>query len=274
MRWLIPVALVVTLALAACGGSESSPTTAPAGTPTAPVVKRDLLVFAAASLTDAFTEAGKLFEQRRPGVTVVLNFANTAALRTQIEQGAKADVFASADQRNMDLAVQAGVIDGQPVTFASNRLAIVTPVKEPKVASLADLAKPGLRLVLVAPQAPIGTYTNQLLDLVAKDPAYGADFVRRLRASVVTEAQTVRQAVSIVQLGEADATLVFSSDAVGPVSKDVRAVLAPDAFQVPVSYPMAVVKGAPQKALAQEFVQLIASPEGQRILAAWGFLRP
>ena len=267
---LLAVALLPALLLAACGGGEAS-TPAPGASP---IVKRDLLIFAASSLTDAFTEAAKAFETQHPGVTVSLNFAATSTLRLQVEQGARADVIASADQRNLDLLAQAGLTDGASIPFTSNRLAIIVPRKNAKVAALADLGKPGLRLVLVTPQAPIGAYVGQVLDLVARDAAYGPAFVQRRRQSVVTEALNVRQAVATVQLGEADATLVYSTDAVGTVAQDVAAIFLPDAFHVPVSYPMAVVKGAPQHELAREFVRFIAAPEGQRILKAWGFLAP
>ena len=269
MRSLLAL-LLPALLLAACGGSDAAPPEP--GAP--PIVKRELLVFAASSLTDAFTEAGKTFETQHPGVSVVLNLAATSTLRLQVEQGARADVFASADQRNLDLLAQAGLTDGASVPFASNRLAVIVPRKNAKVATLADLGKPGLRLVLVTPQAPIGAYVGQVLDLVARDPAYGPAFVQRLRQSVVTEALNVRQAVATVQLGEADATLVYSTDAVGTVAQDVAAIFLPDAFHVPVSYLISVVKGAPQPALAREFVAFIAGPEGQRVLKAWGFLAP
>ena len=270
MRTLLALATLPTLLLTACGGGDAA-MPAPAASP---IVKRDLLVFAASSLTDAFTEAAKVFEAQHPGVTVSLNFAATSTLRLQVEQGARADVIASADQRNLDLLAQAGLTDGSSVAFASNRLAIIVPRKNAKVASLADLAAPGRRLVLVTPQTPIGAYTGQVLNLVARDAAYGPAFVQRLRQNVVTEALNVRQAVATVQLGEADATLVYSTDAVGTVAQDVAAIFLPDAFHVPVTYPIAVVKGAPQGGLAREFVRFIATAEGQRILKAWGFLAP
>ena len=267
MRTLLALLLLPALLLAACGGGDSSPASG-----ASPTAKRELLVYAASSLTDAFTEAGKAFEAQHPGVTVLLNFAATSTLRVQVEQGARADVFASADYRNLNLLEQAGLTDGDAVAFTSNRLAIVVPRKSGKVASLADLATPGLRLVLVTPQAPIGAYTGQVLDLVAGDSAYGPAFVQRLRKNVVTEALNVRQAVSTVQLGEADATLVYPTDAAGAIARDVAAIILPEAFHVPVSYPMAVVKGASQRELARQFVEFIAAPEGQRILGAWGFL--
>lgn len=236
--------------------------------------KRDLLVFAASSLTDAFGEAGKAFEATHPGVTVANNFAATSTLRTQLSQGAKADVFASADSSNMTQAQTAGLIEGAPANFATNRLAIVVPANNPKITSLRDLAKPGIRIATTALAVPSGAYANQVLDLVDKDADYGADFIKAVRANIVTEAANVRAAIATTQIGETDASFSYTTDVAGPAGKGLRTVLPPDKFHVPVTYPLAAVRGAPQLSLAQEYVTFIRSAQGQAILAKWGFQPP
>lgn len=253
----------------ACATAE-----APAG-PTVPTaLPRALLVFAASSLTDTFTELGKAFEATHPGVTVTHNFSATSTLRTQLTQGARADLFASADLSNMTQAQQAGLITGTPASFATNRLALAVPFANNKVATLRDLAKPGMRVALVGASVPIGAYTNQVLDLVSKDPAYGPAFVRALRANVVTEAANVRAATATVAVGETDAAFAYTTDVAGPPVQGLQALLLPEHFRVPVTYPIAMLRGAPQLDLARDYLLFVLSPRGQSILAKWGFKPP
>src|SRR5579875_1488495 len=209
----------------------------------------ELNVFAAASLTDAFNELGGVFESQQPGVRVVFNYGPSSGLRTQIEQGAPADVFASADEAQMRLAQQNGVIAGEPRVFARNELVLITPHDNPGgIATLADLARPGLRLVTTGPQVPIGAYTRQLLQTLSADPAYGADFAERVLANVRSEENDVRAVVAKVALGEADGGIVYSSDVTPRVAS-----------------------GARQPELAERWIALVLSDTGQQALARWGF---
>ncbi len=230
-------------------------------------------MFAAASLTDAFTELGPAFAERNPGATVVFNFGASSTLRTQLEQGAPADVFASADGRQMDLAREAGLIVGEPVVFAQNRLVIIVPKANPgEVMGPRDLARSGLKLVIAAPEVPIAVYTREMLDRMARDPAFGPDFAQRVLANVVSEEPNVRQVVAKVQLGEADAAVVYSSDVTPRVAPDVQVIAIPDEYNVIASYPIAATSRASRPELAQSWIELVLAPAGQAVLARYGFI--
>ncbi len=239
----------------------------------APVLQGgDLNVAAAASLTDAFEELGALFESQNPGTRVVFNFGPSSGLRTQIEQGAPADAFASADQAQMDLAVANGVIAGEPRVFARNVLVLVLPHDNPgRISALADLARPGLRLVSTAPQVPIGAYTRQMLQAASQDPAYGADFADRVLANVRSEELDVRALLNKIVLGEGDGGVVYATDVTPQVAPEVQVIAIPEAFNVIASYPIAVVQGARQPALGQRFVDLVLSDAGQAVLGKYNF---
>lgn len=241
--------------------------------PRADAQTRELTVFAAASLTDAFNELGPVFEQQNPGSHVVFSFGASSTLRTQLEQGAPADVFASADQRQMDLAVAAGQIAGEPRTFARNLLVIITPkANAAGVTAPADLARPGLKFVTAAPEVPVGVYTKQILEKMSADPAYGADFGAKVLANVVSEEPNVRQIVAKVQLGEADAAIVYSSDVTPASAPDLNVIQIPEAFNVVATYPIAATARAAQPELAQKFNDLVLSPAGQAALAKQHFI--
>ncbi|HLH25625.1 MAG TPA: molybdate ABC transporter substrate-binding protein [Chloroflexota bacterium] len=232
----------------------------------------DLNVFAAASLTDAFGELGTLYESQNPGSHVVFNFGPSSGLRTQIEQGAPADVFASADQAQMDLAQTDGVVAGEPRVFARNALVLVLPHDNPGgITTLADLARPGLRLVSTAPQVPIGAYTRQMLQSMSQDPAYGADFGDRVLANVRSEELDVRAVLAKITLGEADGGVVYATDVTPQVAPEVQVLPIPDAFNVVAAYPITLVQGARQPALGQRFVDLVLSDAGQAVLARYNF---
>jgi molybdate transport system substrate-binding protein len=301
----VPCALLLTLLLAACGGGGATPTpsagaaraavtanipvapgttainatASPAAGPGAPTVAAsprvsgNLTVFAAASLTDAFTEMKRRIEAANPGTTIALNFAASSALETQLEQGAKADVFASADQPNLDKARKASLIAGDDRVFVRNTPVIIVPANNPKnIAGPKDLAGPGVKLVLTSKDVPIGNYARQILDNLSKDPAYGADFSQQVLANLISEEANVRQVVSKVQLGEGDAGIVYSSDVTPAVRNRVKTITIPDWFNVIAQYPAAVVKGAANEAGARAFLDYLLSPEGQSILAQWGFI--
>lgn len=297
------ILVVVALALAtACGGQAGSPTAATGGppsptamttaspsptatsspmapasptpqpTPTAEPVSGEVVVFAAASLTDAFQEIGQEFQAKYPGTRMTFNFAGSSALRTQLAQGAKADVFASADEKNMRGAQEDGTVAGEPQVFVRNTPVVVVPAGNPAgIAEFKDLAKPGVRLVLEAKDVPIGNYARQILAKASDDPAYGRDFADRVLANVVSEETNVKAALTKVALGEADATFVYASDVTPDVRDKVRVVEVPEQFNVVAEYYIAITKEAPNPAGGRAFIDFVLSPEGQAILEKWGF---
>ncbi len=227
-------------------------------------------VFAAASLRDVFGTLGATFEQAHPGVQVRFNFAGSQELRTQIEHGAPADVFASADTRHMDAARAAGLVEA-PTLLATNAPVIVVPADNPgKVGGLADLAKVK-RLVLGAPEVPIGAYTLQILE--AARARFGAEFPDRVQSRVVSRELNVRQVLTKVVLGEADAGVVYRTDARNAGDR-VRVVEIPPEVNVVAQYPIAVVTRSPHPELARQWIALVTGAEGQAVLARAGFGSP
>jgi molybdate transport system substrate-binding protein len=230
--------------------------------------KRELTVFAAASLREAFEGLAAGFEQAHPGTKVRFNLAGSQELRTQLEQGARADLFAAADLAHMTALEKAGLV-AAPAVFARNEPVIVVPRGNPAgIHAFTDLPKTR-RLVVGAPTVPIGRYTVQIFDAAAKK--YGADLRAKLEASISSRELNVRQVLAKVSLGEADAGLVYRTDARAAGDK-VEVVAIPPALNVVAEYPIAVVKAAPQPELARAFAALVVSADGQRRLAAAGFL--
>jgi molybdate transport system substrate-binding protein len=249
----IPSLILVLILLSACASHAPRPASA------------QLTVFAAASLTESFGEIVTAFEASHPGVNVTLNFAGSNTLRAQIDQGANADVFASANIKEMDALVSSGLVtEGAPQTFLTNQLVVITPANNPAGLSAFDeLSRPGLKLVLAAEDVPVGRYARQMLDKV------GADFKARVLANVVSNEADVKQVVAKVQLGEADAGIVYASDAVA--APELLVIEIPSEWNVLAKYPIAALKNAPQPKLADEFVAFVLSPDGQAILKKWGF---
>jgi molybdate transport system substrate-binding protein len=246
---LAAVLLVATLLAAGCGGNDSSG----GGSPT------EIKVFAAASLTAAFNQLGERYTAANGGTKVTFNFAGSQALATQIRQGAPADVFASADVPNMDKVKD--LVDA-PQNFASNQLQIVVEQGNPKgVKTLDDLANPDLKVVLAAPEVPAGKYAKQMLDQagVAVQP--------------VSQEDNVKAVVTKVSLGEADAGIVYVTDVTAGGDK-VEGVDIPRDQNVTATYPIAAVKASKNQQQAQAFVDLVRSPDGQQVLASFGFLPP
>ena len=249
------LATLVSIVVVACGGA-AQPTTAP------PAISGSLTVFAASSLTDAFTRAGEDVKARYPATNFVFNFGSSSTLATQIANGAPADVYASADQTNMQKIVDAGLNAGVPSIFATNRLAIAVAPGNPKsVTSLADLARPGLVVVLAAPTVPAGKYA---VDSLAK---------AGIRVTPVSQELDVRSVLNKVALGEADAGIVYVTDVLSAGTR-VSSVEIPEQQQVIARYPAAVVRGAKNPGLATVFVDFLVSDGGQRVLAGFGFSRP
>src|SRR5207302_2973036 len=212
------------------------------------------------------------FQQANPNATVTFNFGASTQLATQLGQGASADVFASADTTQMDNAKQAGAVTGQDQVFARNRLVLITPKDTPaRINAIKDLANPGVKFVTAQPSVPIGQYTAQMLEKAAADPAYGADFKAKVVANTVSQEDNVRQVVSKVQLGEADAAVVYSTDATPQVRDQLRIIQLPDPLQSPVTYPIAVA-GGNNAAGGEAFVEFVLGAHGQDTLTKWGFL--
>jgi molybdate transport system substrate-binding protein len=227
-----------------------------------------LLVFEAASLKDAFAKVAQRFEKEHPGVKVVANAAGTQELRAQVEDGAAPDVFASADHKHMDALAAEGLVV-TPSVFACNEpVVVVRKGMSPPIQSWADLPR-AERIVVGTPEVPIGAYTLQILQKATK--SQGADFPRRVQAKVASRELNVRQILAKVALGEADAGIVYRSDAVGAAGK-VQVVAIPPESNVTAEYPIAVVKKAPSPALARQWVDLVKSLAGAQILRESGFV--
>ncbi len=260
---------VATVAPTTTIAAAPSPTTAPALVGSA---DGQIAVSAAASLTDAFKEIGSAFEARNPGTKVTINFGSSSTLRTQLEQGARVDVFASADKAQMDKAQQAGTIGADPRVFATNRLTIIVPSDNSKgIASLADLGKPGVKFVAAQPDVPVGQYALQIFTKAAQDSTYGSDFPTKVQANVVSRESDVRQIVAKLALGEGDAAIVYTSDVTPQVAPKLKTISIPDPLNVVATYPIAPVKSGTNQTGGGRFIEFVLSPDGQKILAKWGF---
>jgi molybdate transport system substrate-binding protein len=246
-------ALAWPLLLGACGGADGAADGDPAS--------RTLTVFAAASLTEVFTDLGEVFEQEHDGVTVRFSFAGSSDLATQLEEGAPADVFASADAAPVDRVLAAGLVDDAPTDFAGNTLQIAVPPGDPAgVASLADL-EGDVDLVVCAPQVPCGAAAVRLAEVAG------------VQLSPVSEEPSVTGVLDKVRTGEADAGLVYVTD-VRATDGDVVGIDVPEAEAIVNVYPIAVTTDGELQGLAQAFVDLVAGEEGQAVLAAAGFRPP
>jgi molybdate transport system substrate-binding protein len=227
--------------------------------------QREITVFAAASLREAFEDLAKTFEAKTK-VKVRLNLAGSQELRMQVENGARADVFASADQKHMD-ALVTGKLADNPRTFARNTPVVIVPTGNPaKVGSFDQLPK-AKKIVIGVPEVPIGNYTLQILDKA------GADFKAKVLANVASRELNARQVLAKVTLGEADAGVVYKTDALAGKDK-VEIIEIPAKVNVIAEYPVAVLSKAPQAAAAKAFVDLLLSGDGQKRLAAAGFVAP
>lgn len=232
-----------------------------------------LTVFAAASLTEAFGDLARALEQTHPGLAVRFSFAGSQQLAFQIEQGAPADVFASADQRWMDYAKDKGLVEGETPVFARNRLVLIVPRSNPaRIGSLKDLARRGTKILMAAEAVPAGKYSREALKKLAAAEGYPPAYEQRVLGNVVSQEENVKSVVSKVQLGEADAGLVYQSDVTASVSRHVRVFEIPDDYNVIARYPIAVLKAARNAEAARAFVDLVLSEPGQRVLQQHGLL--
>jgi molybdate transport system substrate-binding protein len=235
--------------------------------------RQTLTVFAASSLTDVFGEIETAFEADHPGVDVVFSFGGSSTLATQLSEGAPADVFASANTKQMTVAQEAGRIAGPVRTFAKNRLVVIVPADNPaQIQSLHDLANSGILLVVAAPGVPVRDYTDTMLERLAAVAGYGAEYQQAVLANIVSEEENVRQVTAKVALGEADAGIVYLSDVTPDIAGDVLTIPIPDAYNTIATYPIALTDDTAVPELAQAFVDYVLSDAGQATLVRWGFI--
>ncbi|WP_129626484.1 molybdate ABC transporter substrate-binding protein [Candidatus Oscillochloris fontis] len=274
-RTLFVLMALFALLLSACGQATPAAPSPSAEASTAPIVATTttLNVFAAASLTTAFQEIATAFEAANPGVTVVYNFAGSQQLANQINEGAPADVFASANLKQMDVVIASGMVaSGQEQNFAQNQLVLILPKENPAaVQTLADLTKPGLKLVLADKATPIGQYTLDVLSKASELPEYGATYAEAVLANVVSYEDDVRSVLTKVRLGEADAGILYTTDAALAADELVQ-ISIPETINSIATYPIAPLAKSAAPEVAQAFVDFVRSAEGQAILVTYGFL--
>jgi molybdate transport system substrate-binding protein len=280
MRPRVAVLLSVLLfVLAACSNGGASPTAsiaasaapttatsvAPSSAPAA------LTIYGAASLKGVLDKVKTAYETANPGTTLTMSTDSSATLETQIEQGAPADVFLSADTTNPKKLVDKGLAAGAAVTFARNKLTIIVPTANPAgIKTPADLAKTGVKVIAAGDEVPITKYARQLVDNLAKEAGYPADFAAKYTANVASKEDNVKAVVAKIELGEGDAGIAYVTDA--KASAKVTTVAIPPSANVPATYAGVVVKASKSAAAAQAFLGWLAGPDGQAILGTFGFL--
>jgi molybdate transport system substrate-binding protein len=272
--------VAVLIVLAACTGgtippssdAPATPGAASAAAPSAgPVV--ELTVYGAASLKGALEQAKAAYEAANPRTILTLSTDSSSALETQIEQGAPADVFLSADATNPKKLVDAGLADGAPVTFAGNGLTVIVPADNPAgVTDPADLAKAGVRVIAAGDEVPITKYATELVDNLANEAGYPADFAAAYAANVASKEDNVKAVVAKIELGEGDAGIVYVTDA--KASTKVATIDVPPAADVPATYDGVVIMDSRNATAGKAFLAWLAGPEGRAILGALGFLPP
>ena len=234
-----------------------------------------LTVFAAASLAESFQALAAAFEDHHPGVRVAFNFAGSQTLRTQLEHGAEADVFASANWQHMAQVKESGLLGNAPEYFAANRLAIAVPVDSNTVQALADLAQPGVSIAIAAEEVPAGAYTRESLDLLAASDALPGGYASAVLSNVVTNETSVRGVAQKVALGEVDAGIVYETDALATqYAGAIRTLEIPLRFNPAAQYPIAALSTTDELETALEFIKFVQGDSGQAILREHGFVPP
>jgi molybdate transport system substrate-binding protein len=284
LPWFALAFLGVLGAAAAACGNDDGPDTTPGSTATQAVpataempatsgeLQGSITVFAASSLTDAFNELGEAFKAANPDVDIEFSFAASSALATQINEGAPADVFAAADGAQMRVVMDSGKGEGEPVIFATNSPVVVVPAGATTVATFEDLARPGIALVLAGPEVPIGRYARELLQKASEAGGIRADFSDRVLANLRSDEANVRAVLTKVQLGEADAGIVYQTDA-ATAAGDVDVIEIPGQYNVVAQYPIVPLAESEDPEAAAAFVEFALSGEGQAILESNGFGR-
>jgi molybdate transport system substrate-binding protein len=270
------VASIAALAvvLAACSSSATPAPSAPAPSAVASsAAPAGLTIYAASSLKAVMAKVQTAYEAANPGTTLSISTDSSSALETKIEQGAPADVFLSADTANPQKLVDKGLAAGAVTKFAGNLLTVIVPMANPAgIQTPADLARPGIKVVAAGDAVPITKYAAQLVANLATQPGYPADFVASYTANIVSKEDNVAAVVAKIELGEGDAGIVYGTDA--KTSTKVMTIAVPDAANVPATYGGVVMKASPNVAAAQAFLAWFTGPDGQAILASFGFLPP
>lgn len=233
-----------------------------------------LTIYSAASLTAAFSDIGEALESAQPGAQVRFNFAGSQQLAQQISQGAPADVFASADEQQIEVAIQSGRVEAEKVKiFANNRLVVIYPAGNPAgITQLQDLAQPDTQVVLADPAVPVGHYAQSFLDKASGQAGFGEDFKTRVLENVVSYEENVKAVVSKVSLGEADAGIVYTSDITPGNAETLGWLQIPEALNVMAAYYIAPIEDSARPELASEFIDFVLSSQGQDTLARFGLL--
>lgn len=262
----IAAALLIATAVALGCAAAASQDATPADTVT---------VFAASSLAEPFRAVADAFEAENPGVEVTFNFAGSQALRTQLEHGARADVFASAHWDHMAAVRQANLLGNAPEYFATNRLAVVTPAGSTAVQSLDDLTTPGVSIAIASAEVPAGAYARATLNLMAASAGFPDTYAEMALANVVTHETNVRAVAQKVALGEVDAGMVYETDAKAAQYRDAfRVIEIPLHFNPAAEYPIASLGEAGNPQVALDFIAFVQDDDGQAILREYGFAPP
>ncbi len=272
-----PIVTVATILVISGCSTTATPVPSISATPPSvpPTVaqRAALTVFGAASLKGALDRLKATYEAGHPGTTLTISTDSSAALRTQIEQGAPADVFLSADVTNPLKLATAGLADGQAVDFAGNLLTIVVPTANPaKIATPADLGRSGVKIIAAGADVPITTYATQAVGLLAKLPGYPTGFAEQYAANIVSREDNVKAVIAKVELGEGDAGIVYVTDA--RASTKVTAIDIPPQANPPATYAGVVVKSSKNPAAAHRFLDWMTGAEAQLILTQLGFIAP
>jgi molybdate transport system substrate-binding protein len=235
----------------------------------------NLTIFAAASLTEAFTEIGESFEVANPGIEVSISLAGSQQLAQQLSQGAPADVFASADNQQMENVIMAGRVNpGTDQPFANNKLVLIMPGDNPgDIFDLGDLAKPGLKIVLADKAVPAGRYSLDMLARASEQDGFGEQFKLKVLNNVVSYEENVRAVLTKIILGEADAGIVYASDISGAQEEDITMIEIPEQVNITASYYIAPLSESTSVHRGMSFIRFVLSPTGQDILEQNGFSR-
>ena len=252
------LALIAVLVLASSAGLAKEP--------------KELTVFTAASLTGAFGEIGQMYENET-NISVVFNFDGSQALRTQIENGAYADLFASANKKQMNALKNDGLMNNSSVViFTKNKLSLIVPKGNPaKIINLSGLAKPGLKIVMGTKDVPVGDYALQIISKLGNDSAYGPDYKTKVLANVISQETNVNYVVTKVALGEADVGFAYVSDITKNLTSKVDKIDIPDEYNVIAQYPMGVLLESKYPLQSREFISLVMSDKGKAVLEKYGF---
>ena len=276
---LLAIALLIAAACSRASNvltssASTAPTTsASASSAPASAASTSLTIYAAASLNGVLDSAKAPYETASPGTTLTISTDSSSALETQIEQGAPADVFLSADTTNPKKLVDGGFASGAAVNFAGNKLAVIVPTANPGgVTTPTDLAKAGLKVIAAGDEVPITKYATELVANLAKESGDPADFAARYAANVASKEDNVNAVVAKIELGEGDAAIVYVTDATA--SAKVTTIDVPDSANVAATYAGVVVKASPNRDAANAFLTWFAGTDGQAILASFGFLPP